>query len=125
MCVVGQGRQGGAKVLHVLGVTSFIRSPETGRLHLDKGLGVAFCNPWVQHPNSCSAWSPAEQQSTHMSWVLEVSGAGTPSRAGPGWQNQSQGLSGVAFFESEGAGHFPRLSHHGSSSKCGLILVTE
>jgi hypothetical protein len=36
-----------------------------------------------------------------------LSGAGTPSRAGPGWQNQNWGPSGVAFFESEGGGHFP------------------
>jgi hypothetical protein len=54
------------------GATSFIRSPDTDRLCQDKGLGVTLCNPWMWHPHSCSARSPAEQHSTHMCWVLEL-----------------------------------------------------
>jgi hypothetical protein len=54
------------------GETLFIRSPDTDHLSPDKGLGVAFYNPCMWHPHSCSARSPAEQHSTHMSWVLDL-----------------------------------------------------
>jgi hypothetical protein len=58
-------------VLRGLWVTSFIRSPDTDHLCLDKHLGVMFCNPWcgVHTP---ALHGPQRSRPAHMCRVLEL-----------------------------------------------------
>jgi hypothetical protein len=103
--------------------TSFIRS-----LCPDKGLGVMLCNPGVWHPHFCSAQSLVEKHNTHMCWAVELEPwqwQGPQAEQVLGGRTRDGEHSRVAFCQSVGVEHFPRFSHHGSSSKCSCILVIE